>query len=128
MAAGPAQAAGAQTELPARKHGKMPRMPVLRYVPVSPEWMSLKERVQALISALPDQGHDQLIDTLAVAESFKAVAMQLLQATHSTGQTSKRFTAVAKALDLATPKSTLQAFLQDEATAPDSSLGATPSR
>ncbi|MDX2021222.1 MAG: hypothetical protein SF187_13360 [Deltaproteobacteria bacterium] len=89
-------------------------MAVLRYVPVSPEWMSLKERASALVAALPDQGHDQLIDTLAVAESFKAVAMQLLQATYSTGQTSKRFMAVVKALDLATPKSALQAFLQDE--------------
>ena len=101
----------------ANRHDTIRPMPPIRHVPISPEWLTLRERVQVLLTVLPQPPletplQDQLIDTLAVAEAFKAVATQLLNATVTSGQTSQRFRAVVKALDFTTPKSDLQNFLQ----------------
>lgn len=54
----------------------------------------------------------QPIDMLALAKGYASLARAMVAATRASGQTSSRFDAVAKALDLRTPKSALQRFLQ----------------
>ena len=74
---------------------------------MSPDWLALRQRVEEL--ALLLQGPN--IDSLAVGKAFALVANSLKTATATTGQTSMRFDAVVKALDLTTPKSALTAFV-----------------
>lgn len=53
------------------------------------------------------------VDLLGMAKAYAAFAEALYIAVQQTGQTSMRFAAVVKALDLRTPKSALQHFLNE---------------
>lgn len=54
----------------------------------------------------------QPIDMLALAKGYANLARAMVAATTASGQTSSRFDAAQKALDLRTPKSALSRFLQ----------------
>ena len=75
--------------------------------PASPEWLALQSHVHELASLLGTS----TIDTLAVAKAFARVAKSLHAATAASGESSLRFDAVVKALDLTTPKSALKMFV-----------------
>jgi len=83
------------------------RMASLRFTPNGPPWIALRQRLAALDEKLAPAE----LDTLDVAKGFAALAVAMLAAVRSSGAQSMRFAAVAKALDLKTPKSHLEAFL-----------------
>ena len=72
-----------------------------------PAWEALKDRAEAL-AATCSGGQ---VDLLALAKAYAAFAVAIGEAAEAAGQTSMRFEAAAKALDLRTPRSALTAFL-----------------
>jgi hypothetical protein len=75
----------------------------------APAWLLVRERLAELDALLTPES----IDSLAVAKAFEKVASALLVATEVSGNSSIRFTAVVKSLDLKTPKSALQSFVAE---------------
>lgn len=83
------------------------RMAPPRFTPNGPPWLAVRQRLAELDETLiPTE-----LDSLVVAKGFAALAVAMLAAVRSSGAQSMRFGAVAKALDLKTPKSHLEAFL-----------------
>ena len=82
-------------------------MAPLRFTPNGPPWHAVRQRLAELDGKLTPAE----LDSLDVAKGFAALAVALLAAVRSSGAQSMRFGAVAKALDLRTPKSHLEAFL-----------------
>lgn len=83
------------------------RMAPLRFTPNGPPWLVVRQRLAELEEKLTPPE----LDSLDVAKGFAALAVAMLAAVRSSGAQSMRFGAVAKALDLKTPKSHLEAFL-----------------
>jgi hypothetical protein len=54
------------------------------------------------------------VNLVDLGKAYQALAKAMLEATKASGQTSARFEAVVRALDLKTPKSALHAFLGRE--------------
>lgn len=74
--------------------------------PEGPAWDALREalaRMQRLVEG--DSLH--LVD---LGKAYAALASAMLAAAEASGQTSARFRAVARALDLRTPRSAIEAF------------------
>lgn len=72
-----------------------------------PHWERLRERIDAL-RALTDRPSVSLVE---LGKAYQALARAMLEVATASGQTSARFEAVVRALDLKTPKSALHAFL-----------------
>ncbi|HJL16354.1 MAG TPA: hypothetical protein RMH99_11900 [Sandaracinaceae bacterium LLY-WYZ-13_1] len=71
-------------------------------------WDTLRDRLDRL-RALADRPEVNLVD---LGKAYQAVAGAMLEAARASGQSSARFEAVVRALDLKTPKSKLRAFLE----------------
>ncbi len=52
------------------------------------------------------------VNLVELAKAFSAIASAMVEVSRASGRTSQRFDAVARALDLRTPKSALRAFLE----------------
>lgn len=88
-------------------------MSISKTVANAPKWCFVRERLAELDGLLTPAA----IDSLAVAKAFEKVARSLLAAIEDSGSSSIRFSAVVKALDLKTTKSSLQDFVADSAAA-----------
>jgi hypothetical protein len=77
--------------------------------PIDP-WLAVRAQLRALDPLLDVQP----VNALAVAKQFESLAAAMRSAMESDGQTSTRFRAVTKALDLRTPKSKLVAFVRED--------------
>ena len=81
-------------------------MPRMQTKPEGPAWDALRAalaRMQSLLDA--DAVH--LVD---LGKAYAALASAMLAAAEASGQTSARFRAVVRALDLRTPRSAIEAF------------------
>lgn len=68
---------------------------------------------RAQLDALQQELSKPSVDLIAMAKAYAAFARALLAAVEQAGQSSMRFQAVVKALDLTTPKSALRRFLDE---------------
>lgn len=73
----------------------------------SAAWADVRRRLREMDAAFDRDG----LTALVLAKNFAALAQAFLQAMEADGQTSSRFRAVVKALDLKTPSSQLARFL-----------------
>lgn len=68
-------------------------------------------RVRACLAQMQQALDGEQVDLIVLAKTYTALAQALLADVQRTGQSSMRFEAVCKALDLRTTKSELQRFL-----------------
>ena len=75
-----------------------------------PAWDTLRGALDTMqaVAGAPRASHVEL------GKAFAAVASAMLEVAHAAGQTSVRYSAVAKALELRTKKSLLEAFVGGE--------------
>lgn len=85
-------------------------MPKLTPTTEGPAWDALRAAL-ARMSTLTEAPEASLV---ALGKAYAGLAEAVLAVAEASGQTSARFAAVKKALDLKTPKSALEAFLRAE--------------
>lgn len=83
-------------------------MATLKFRPEGAAWDDLRAHLRQMQKVL-DEPSVHLLD---LAKPFQGIAGALLTGVKDAGISSARFEAVVKALDLKTPKSRLQGFLQ----------------
>lgn len=69
------------------------------------------DALRASVGRLHELADRPEVNLVELGKAYQAVAKAMLAATSAAGQTSLRFDAVVRALDLRTPKSALLAFL-----------------
>lgn len=72
-----------------------------------PHWDALRDAIESL-REVTERPAANLVD---LGKAYQRLAAAMLEVATASGQTSARFEAVVRALDLRTPKSVLHAFL-----------------
>ncbi len=81
-------------------------MPIPNLDPESPGWSAVLESLEAMRMSLHDRGSAKVF-----AEHYARLSAAVDEATRAMGQTSLRFEAAKKALDVATTRSELEGFV-----------------
>lgn len=77
-----------------------------------PEWEKLAQHLRNLLESIEQTRHGEQLELNQFAGEFQRMAHAYHEAIRSAGKTSIRIRAMLKALDLKTPKSAVERFLE----------------